>query len=81
MPPNAVEMIDKLKVAQKELDFTKVSWINKHYIIDFEEKATALIQSIAVFENEELETVLKTSQEFLNEMKPIISDIKAGGKV
>ena len=81
MQTNAIKMIDKLQVARKELDFTKVSWINKHYIIDFEEKATALIQSIAVFENEELETVLKTSEEFLNEMKPIIADIKAGGKV
>jgi len=81
MEAQAIDMIDKLKVAQSELDFTKVSWINKHYIIDFEEKATALIQSIAVFEGAELEEVLKTSQEFLDEMRPIIADIKAGGKV
>ena len=81
MQPNTTDMIERLKVAQKELDFTKVSWINKHYIIDFKEKATALIQSIDAFEGQELEEVLKTSQEFLDEMQPIIADIKAGGKV
>ena len=81
MQSNAIEMIERLKVAQKELDFTKVSWINKHYIIDFKEKATALIQSIDGFEGQELEEVLRTSEEFLNEMKPIIADIRAGGKV
>jgi len=81
MNAQAIEMIERLKVARKELDFKKVSWINKHYIIDFKEKATTLIQSIAVFEGQELEEVLKTSQEFLDEMKPIIEDIQAGGKV
>ena len=81
MQPNTTDMIERLKVAQKELDFTKVSWINKHYIIDFKEKATALIQSINTFKGQELEEVLKTSQEFLEEMKPIIDDIKVGGKI
>ena len=81
MQPNTTDMIERLKVAQKELDFTKVSWINKHYIIDFKEKATTLIQSINTFKGQELEEVLKTSEEFLNEMQPIIADIKAGGKI
>ena len=81
MDARTVEMIDKLKEAKKGLDFRKVSWINKHIIIDLEEKAEALIKSIALFEGEELETVIKSAQEFLKTVEPIIADIEAGGKI
>ena len=60
------------------LDWQKASWINKHFIIDLQDKATVLLSSLARFKDDskELKEVENTVTEFINTIQPVIQQIK-----
>ena len=70
------ELIKQLEQAQRELDHNRVSWIDKHLVIDLIQKATVLINSLIRFENtpEEKESI-EAAQKFLIEVNPIIQHL------
>ncbi len=60
------------------LDWQKASWINKHFIIDLQDKATVLLSSLVRFEDDEteLEEIENKVVEFINEVNPIIEKLQ-----
>ena len=60
------------------LDWQKASWINKHFVIDLQNKATVLLSSLVRFEDnpKELEETENTVVEFINEVNPIIEKLQ-----
>ncbi|DAB28005.1 MAG: hypothetical protein A2513_02810 [Sulfurimonas sp. RIFOXYD12_FULL_33_39] len=69
---NQTELINELSSAAQELDHNRVSWIDKHYVIDLKNKALILIESIARFEEQEREAAMQAATEFLTEIEPVI---------
>lgn len=68
-------VMDELEKATIELDHKKVSWIDKHLVIDLQQKSEILYETITRLEDEEQETALESAIEFLNEVQPIIKKI------
>jgi len=69
------KVIKELKNAIEELNHNKVSWIDKHLVIDLQQKSEILYETITRLEDEEQETALESAIEFLNEVQPIIKKI------
>ena len=70
------ELIKKLQTARNNLDHNRVSWIDKHLVIDLNQKATVLINSLIRFENEpQQKEVINAANEFLIEVNPIIQHL------
>ena len=70
------ELIKKLQTARNNLDHNRVSWIDKHLVIDLNQKATVLINSLIRFENEpQQKEVINAANEFLIEVEPIIQHL------
>lgn len=65
------ELISELSTAAQELDHRRVSWIDKHLVIDLKNKALILIESIARLSESEQEAAMAAAQEFLT----IVSDV------
>ena len=71
------ELKSNLQNSIKELDYEKVSWINKHYVIDLNDKAIVLLASMdALSDEKELEAVENTVTEFIDTIQPVIQQIK-----
>ena len=74
---NVTELSKKLQDAADELDYSKVSWIDKHYVIDLNRKANVLLSSLLRFENEnEQGAVIKAVNNFLITVEPVIAELK-----
>jgi len=60
------------------LDWQKASWINKHFIVDLQDKATVLLSSLVRFEDDEteIEEIENKVVEFINEVNPIIEKLQ-----
>ncbi|MCD8477810.1 MAG: hypothetical protein LRY68_07870 [Sulfurospirillum sp.] len=70
------ELISRLQIARRELNHNRVSWIDKHLVIDLNQKATVLINSLIRFENEpQQKEVINAANEFLIEVEPIIQHL------
>ncbi len=69
------QTIEALGEAIKSLDYNNVSWVNKHLVIDLNEKATVLLESVKHFENDELQKAINASQEFLEDTKDVITKL------
>ena len=76
------DLVEKLKEADTELDYSKVAWTEKHKIITLKEQSRVLIESLNALEGDDLKKVIETSEEFLEAIKPVISYINRdkGGK-
>lgn len=66
------ELINELSAAAAELNHNRVSWIDKHFVIDLKSKALILIESIARLSESEQEAAMSAAQEFLAEIQPVI---------
>jgi len=70
------ELIKQLQTAKTKLDHNRVSWINKHLVIDLNQKSTVLINSLIRFENTpEEKEIIDAAQKFLIEVNPIIQHL------
>ena len=70
------ELISRLQIARRELNHNRVSWIDKHLVIDLNQKATVLINALIRFEHEpQQKEVINTANEFLIEVEPIIQHL------
>ena len=71
------ELISRLQTARRELDHHRVSWVDKHLVIDLNQKATVLINSLIRFENNtpEQNEVIQSVKKFLIEVNPIIQHL------
>ena len=69
------QTIEALNKAIEALDYDKVSWVNKHLVIDLHEKATVLLESVKHFEDDELQKAINASQEFLEDTKDVITKL------
>ena len=70
------ELISRLQIARRELNHNRVSWIDKHLVIDLNQKATVLINALIRFENEpQQKEVMQSANEFLIEVNPIIQHL------
>jgi len=69
----------ELENVRTNLDWQKASWINKHFIIDLQDKATVLLSSLVRFEDNpnELREVENTVAEFISEVNPIIEKLNS----
>ncbi len=72
------QTIEALGKAIEALDHNKVSWVNKHLVIDLNEKATVLLKSVEHFEDDELQKAINVSQEFLRDIENVISKLNGG---
>ena len=59
----------------EQLESDKVSWINKHFIIELKEKAILLLESMMRLKDDEQQSVMIEIKEFLTEVKPVIESI------
>lgn len=70
------QLIQDLQTVRTELDHNRVSWIDKHLVIDLNQKATVLINSLIRFENTpEQKEVMQSANKFLIEVEPIIQHL------
>lgn len=70
------ELIKQLQTARTELDHNRVSWVDKHLVIDLNQKATVLINALLRFKNEpQQKEVINAAQKFLIEVEPIIQHL------
>lgn len=70
-----LEVIHELSDAIRELDHNRVSWIDKHFIIDLNQKAQVLLESVSRLESDEKEAAITAAQAFLTEIKPVIQEL------
>lgn len=76
------ELIKQLETARTKLDHNRVSWIDKHLVIDLNQKATVLINALIRFEHEpQQKEVINTAKEFLIEVEPIIQHLNNQGEL
>ena len=74
---DVTELSQKLQDAADELDYSRVSWIDKHYVIDLNRKANVLLSSLLRFESEnEQGAVIEAVNKFLITVEPIIVELK-----
>lgn len=76
-----LEVISKLQDVIEELDHNRVSWVDKHFVIDLNQKAQVLLESVSRLENDEKEAAIVAAQEFLTEIKPVISELNNQQKI
>jgi hypothetical protein len=67
-----LKLIQELENAIEELDDNKVSWINKHLVIDLHDKAVVLLHSLNTLENADETIAVKGATLFLKEVTPVI---------
>lgn len=72
---SSLKIIYDLNDAVRELDHNRVSWVDKHYIIDLNQKGQVLLESVSRLEGAEKETAISAAQAFLNEVKPVIQEL------
>jgi len=67
----------ELENVRANLDWQKASWINKHFIIDLQDKAIVLLSSLIRFNDNpnELKEVENAVAEFISEVNPIIEKL------
>lgn len=70
-----LEIIQELSAAVRELDHGRVSWIDKHFIIDLNQKAQVLLESVSRLETDEKEAAIGAAAAFLTEIKPVIQEL------
>lgn len=70
-----LQVIYELSDAIRELDHNRVSWIDKHFIIDLNQKAQVLLESVSRLETNEKEAAIDAAQAFLTEIKPVIQEL------
>jgi hypothetical protein len=75
MMNNDIKLIASLVNVIKELDHEKVSWIDKHLVIDLNQKAEVLYESVTRLEADEKQHVVNAANEFLAEIKPVIEKL------
>ena len=67
----------QLQNAADKLDYSRASWINKHYVIDLNRKANVLLSSLLRFESEnEQGAVIDAANKFLITVEPVILELK-----
>jgi len=73
----AQQLSQQLESSIEQLDDTQVSWINKHYVIDLQNKGLILLSSIVnVKDKAESHTILDGVKEYIAVVQPIIKQIK-----
>ena len=74
---DVTDLSQKLQDAANELDYAKVSWINKYYVIDLNRKANVLLSSLLRFENQQEQgAVIEAANNFLITVEPVIEELK-----
>jgi len=72
-----LETIQKLENTREQLDYTQVSWINKHFIIDLQDKADVLLNALESAKDEkEFYTISNSVDEFVATVQPVILQIE-----
>ena len=69
---NNLVIIQELEEAVKQLDHNKVTWTDKHLIVDLQDKAQLFLESVTRFEGDEKKEALSAAQEFIAEIKPVV---------
>jgi len=75
---NQLDLIKSLENVSSKLDHSKVSWINKHLVIDLNNKADILLESITRLEDSEKEHAMNAAYDFLDEVRPVIELLNTG---
>ena len=70
-----LQIVYQLNDAIRELDHNRVAWIDKNLIIDLNQKAQVLLESVSRLENGEKEAAITAAQAFLTEVAPVISHL------
>ncbi|MBS4069086.1 MAG: hypothetical protein KGZ62_10845 [Sulfurimonas sp.] len=70
-----LHVIQELSQVIKELDHDRVSWVDKHFVIDLNQKAQVLLESVSRLENEEKEAAIVAAKAFLTEVAPVIQEL------
>jgi capsule polysaccharide export protein KpsE/RkpR len=70
-----LHVIQELSQVIKELDHDRVSWVDKHFVIDLSQKAQVLLESVSRLENEEKEAAIVAAKAFLTEVAPVIQEL------
>lgn len=71
-----LHVIQELSQAIRELDHNRVSWIDKHFIIDLSQKTQVLLESVSrLEEQDEKAAAISAAQEFLIEIAPVIQEL------
>ena len=65
------DLKEQLIYTISELDHNRVSWIDKHLVIDLQEKAQVLLSTVVNLEEEQVDA-LEAAQTFLDEVEPIL---------
>ncbi|OHD99628.1 MAG: hypothetical protein A2W82_05450 [Sulfurimonas sp. RIFCSPLOWO2_12_36_12] len=76
-------VISELQSAINELDHNRVSWVDKHFVMDLRDKASVLLEAVSRLEEQEKEVAIIAAQEFLTEVAPVIQELnnqKIGSK-
>ena len=75
---DVTDLSQKLQDAADELDYSKVSWIDKHYVIDLNRKANILLASLLRFDEatQEKGAVIEAANNFLITVEPVITELK-----
>jgi len=74
---DVTQLSQKLQHTVDELDYGKVSWIDKHYVIDLNRKANILLSSLLRFEDEnEQSAVIEAANNFLITVEPVIAELR-----
>ena len=72
---NHINIIKSLKEVANELDHEKVSWIDKHLVINLQQKAEVLYESVTRLEDDEKQHAVNAANQFLTEIKPVIEKL------
>lgn len=74
-----IGLVKKVEDVKQELDYNKASWVNKHKIIDLNDKSQVILKTFQVVstKKEEKEAVL-VANEFLKDVEPIIISLNKG---
>ncbi|MDD3856376.1 hypothetical protein [Sulfurimonas sp.] len=70
-----LHVIQELSQVIKELDHDRVSWVDKHFVIDLNQKAQVLLESVSRLENEEKEAAIVAAKAFLTEVASVIQEL------
>ncbi len=76
---DTAQLSQELENTISELNHHKISWIDKHLIIELKEKAILLLESMMRLKNDEQQSVMIEIKEFLTEVKPVIESINQTG--
>ena len=75
---NHLDLIKSLEATSSKLDHNRVSWINKHLVIDLKQKSSVLLESITRLEDVEKQYAINAANDFLIEVKPVIELLDKG---